>query len=108
MFYFFFRERRREEERERNNHVREKHLLVPSSTPPTGDLAPKPGMWPDWESNRSLLVWFTGLRSIHEATLARDLSSSFNTKGLHKAHLQDGTKTRALRTDLLLIKNIIK
>ena len=39
-FYLFFRERAREGEREeRNIDVQEKHQLVTSQMPPTGDLA---------------------------------------------------------------------
>ena len=45
VFYFFiFRERGREGQRKG-----EKHLLVASCMLPTGDLAWKPGMCPDWE-----------------------------------------------------------
>ena len=31
---------------------KEKHQLVASHMPPTGDLAHNPGMCPDWESNQ--------------------------------------------------------
>ena len=41
----------REKERERNIIDQEKHRLVASNTPPTGDLACNPGLCPDWESN---------------------------------------------------------
>ena len=34
--------------------LREKHPLIASQTPPTGDLAHNPGMCPDWESNQQL------------------------------------------------------
>ena len=42
---FFFLEGK-ENERER------KQCVVVSCTPPTGNLASNPGMWPDWESNQ--------------------------------------------------------
>ena len=46
-FYpFIFTEREREGEREGEKHQCE----VASHVPPTGDLAPNPGMHPDWES----------------------------------------------------------
>ena len=45
--YLFFRKRRREGEREG-----EKHRVVASQAPPTGDLDHNPGMCPDWESNQ--------------------------------------------------------
>ena len=45
---FIFRERRREGEREGEKH----QCRVASGTPPTGDLARNPGMYPDWESNQ--------------------------------------------------------
>ena len=38
--------------RERNINVREKHLLLASHVPPTGDLGWNPGLCPDRESNR--------------------------------------------------------
>ena len=38
-------------ERERNINVQEKHGLVTSPTPPTGDLACNPGMCHDWGLN---------------------------------------------------------
>ena len=41
-------ERGREGEREEEKH----QCVVASHTPPTGDLACKPGMCPDWESNQ--------------------------------------------------------
>ena len=45
-FYLYtFREMGREGEGE-------KHQSVASHTPPTGDLAWNPSMWPDWESNQ--------------------------------------------------------
>ena len=50
---FIFRARGvREKERERNIDVWEKHPLVASCTPPTGDLAQNPSMCPDRESNQ--------------------------------------------------------
>ena len=42
----------REEEMEANINVWEKHQLVASCMPPTGDLAHNPGMCPDQESNQ--------------------------------------------------------
>ena len=45
--YLFFRERGREREREGEKH----QCVVASCMPSTGDLAHKPGMCPDWESN---------------------------------------------------------
>ena len=46
---------KREGEREEEKHyVQEKHWLVVSCTPPTGDLACNPGMWPDQESNQQI------------------------------------------------------
>ena len=41
-----------QKERERNIDMREKHPSVASRVPPNGDLAPNPGMCPNWESNR--------------------------------------------------------
>ena len=46
-----FRESGREGERKRNIDVREKHRLVASSTPPTGDLAHNLGTCLDRELN---------------------------------------------------------
>ena len=57
-FFFFFRillsekGEGKERERERNIHVKEKHQLAASRTPPTRDLALNPGMCPDWEWNQ--------------------------------------------------------
>ena len=45
-----FRERGREGEREGEKHP----WVVASPEPPTGDLAPNPGVCPDWESNQLL------------------------------------------------------
>ena len=42
----------REKERQKNSNGREKHQLVASHTPPTGDLAHNPGMCPDQEPNQ--------------------------------------------------------
>ena len=39
-------------ERERNISVQEIHQSVTSHMPLAGDLAPNPGMCPDWESNQ--------------------------------------------------------
>ena len=48
-FYLsIIRERGREGEREGEKH----QCVVASGVPPTGDLAGKPGMHPEWESNR--------------------------------------------------------
>ena len=47
-YLFIFRERGREGEREGDKH----QCVVASRASPTGDLAHKPGMCPDWESNR--------------------------------------------------------
>ena len=44
---FIFRGRGREEEREGEKH----QWVAASDAPPTGDLARKPGMGPDWELN---------------------------------------------------------
>ena len=41
---------------ERNINVQEKHPSVASCTPPTGDPAHNPGMFPDRESTGNLLV----------------------------------------------------
>ena len=41
-----------EGERERNIDVWEKHQLVASHMPSTGDLAHNPGVCTDWESNQ--------------------------------------------------------
>ena len=46
IYLFIFTQRRREGEREG-----EKHCVVASHVPPTGDLAHNPGRCPDWESN---------------------------------------------------------
>ena len=48
---FIFRQRGREEEREGRKH-QFTQALVACPTPPAGDLAPNPGMCPDWESNQ--------------------------------------------------------
>ena len=50
-YLFLDRGRRRKKEREKNINVQEKHRLVASHTPPTGDLDHNPGMCPDWELN---------------------------------------------------------
>ena len=47
-YLFIFRERGREGEREEEKH----QCVVASHVAPTGDLAPNPGMCPDWELNR--------------------------------------------------------
>ena len=44
-FIYLFLERGREGERGREKH----QCVVASHAPPTGDLAYKPGMCPDWE-----------------------------------------------------------
>ena len=49
---FTFRGEGRQKERERNINVWMKHWLVASCTPPAGDLAHNPGMYPDWELNK--------------------------------------------------------
>ena len=46
--YFTFRQKEREGEREGEKH----QCVVASHVPPTGHLACKPGMCPDWESNQ--------------------------------------------------------
>ena len=53
-FIYLFSERGegREEEREKNIDVQEKHPLVASRTPATGELAVNSGMCPEWESNQ--------------------------------------------------------
>ena len=45
--FTYFLERGREREKEGEKH----QCVVASCTPPTGDLAGNPGMWPDCESN---------------------------------------------------------
>ena len=45
--FIYFLERGKEGEREGEKH----QCVVPSHTPPTGDLACNQGMCPDWESN---------------------------------------------------------
>ena len=57
-YLFIFRERGREREREG-----EKYRLVASNTPPTGGLAHKTGMRPDWESNQQPLGLQAGSQS---------------------------------------------
>ena len=60
---FIFRERGREGER-----VGEKHQYVAAChVPATGDLVHKPGLCPDWESNRRTF----GLQAPLEATALR-------------------------------------
>ena len=60
-FYLFtFREREREGDKQ---YMRETHRSVASSTPPNGDLAPIPGMCPDWELNQRPLSWQAGAQS---------------------------------------------
>ena len=51
-YLLIFRERGREGEREGEKH----QCAVASPMPPTGDLAHKPGMCPDWESTSDPLV----------------------------------------------------
>ena len=53
-FIYKFAERSegREKKRKRNTDVQEKHSLVASRMPPTGDLPYNPGMCPGWESNQ--------------------------------------------------------
>ena len=48
----------------RNIDVQEKHWSAASSTPPTGDVAPNPGMCPDWESN----LWSFGSQANTQST----------------------------------------
>ena len=62
MILFIFREGEREKEKHQ--------CVVASCTPPTGDLAHNPGLWPDWESDQQPFG-FTGQHSIHWATPAR-------------------------------------
>ena len=57
-----FRERE-EGEREGNIDVQERHQLVASCTPPTGDLACNPDMCPDPESNLQPFSLQTGTLS---------------------------------------------
>ena len=60
IFYLFiFRERRREGERQGKKH----HCVVASHVPLTGDLAWKPGMCPDWDSNWQCFGWQTCAQS---------------------------------------------
>ena len=47
-FIYLFLERGRKGETEGEKH----QCVVASQVPPTGDLAHKPGMCPDWESNQ--------------------------------------------------------
>ena len=47
-FIYLLLERGEEREKEGEKH----QCVVASHTPPTGDLACNPGMYPDWESNR--------------------------------------------------------
>ena len=57
IFYLFnFREREREGEKHQG--------VVASHVPPTGDLAPNPGMCPDWELN----WWLFGLQAGAQST----------------------------------------
>ena len=53
-----------EKERERNIDVWEMYWSVASRTPPAGDLARKPVMCPDWESNQ----WSIGLQASTQPT----------------------------------------
>ena len=51
--------------RERGRGKGEKHqCVVASPAPPTGDLAHNPGMCPDWESTRHLLVFRPALKPL--------------------------------------------
>ncbi|KAF6114729.1 hypothetical protein HJG60_010663 [Phyllostomus discolor] len=54
--YFLERGEGREKKKERNINVQEKHQLVASCTPPTGDLAHNPGMCPDQNQTCDLSV----------------------------------------------------
>ena len=74
-FIYLFLERRERKEGETHQRV------VASHTPPAGDLACNPGMFPDWESN----LWFVGLHSIHWATPARAVHlSSLSDPLIHR------------------------
>ena len=61
-FIYLFLELERKGGRKREN-VREIHRSVASSTPPTRDLACKPGMGPDWELNWQPLSLQAGAQS---------------------------------------------
>ena len=58
-FIYLFLERGREGDREGEKH----QCVVAFHTPPTGDLACKPVMCPDWESNQSLFGSQTSTQS---------------------------------------------
>ena len=49
---------------ERGEREGEKHGLVASHAPPTGDLADNPGMCPDWELNQRPFGSQAGTQSI--------------------------------------------
>ena len=59
VLFIFFRERAREGEREGEKH----QCVFASHSPPTGDLAHNPGMFPDWESNQRPLGSQSGTQS---------------------------------------------
>lgn len=54
--FFFERERKRKAERERYIDVRMEQPLAASYTPPVGDQAYNPGLYPNWELPSNLLV----------------------------------------------------
>ena len=58
-FIYLFLEKGREGEREGEKH----QCVIASHVFPFGDLAPKPGMCPDWESNQSPFGFQTGTQS---------------------------------------------
>ena len=61
--------------------VKEKHRPVASQTPPTGDLAHNPGMWPDWELNQRLFSLQANAQSTgpHQPGLKNFIKSLFES-----------------------------
>ena len=68
-YILIFRERERGAESEGEKH----QSVVASHTLSTGDLAPNPGMCPDWESNRDPLVHRSALNPLRHTSLGVSL-----------------------------------
>ena len=64
MYLFLERWKGREKEKEIYIDVQEKHPLVASHMPPTGDLAHDPGKVP-YPGIEPAIFWFAGQHSIH-------------------------------------------
>ena len=86
---FIFRERGREGEREG-----EKHWSAASCTPPTGDLACKPGMCPAWELSQRPLGSQAGTQSTEPHQPGLNLEAPFSL-----SHFKDFINDSSLMTE---------